>query len=101
MLFRSRVALDTTGQVGLAFPSHLTRAAILAQGLARAFDAPHHCGSLLQPVRVGDGGTICQFFFDTNHGKLVRTGQYACRGRGGSQPGANGRGGGPAGESVN
>ena len=38
-------------------------------------------------VDVGDGGTICQFHFDTNHGKLIRVKDYSCGGKDGSQTG--------------
>jgi hypothetical protein len=30
---------------------------------------------------------VCQFYFDCNHGKLVRTGEYSCDGEDGSQTG--------------
>ena len=38
-------------------------------------------------VYIGDGGTLCQFTLDRNHGKLIRTGEYACGGDDGDQTG--------------
>ena len=38
-------------------------------------------------VYIGDGGTLCQFTLDANHGKLVRTGEYPCGGDDGDQTG--------------
>ena len=40
-----------------------------------------------QRVYIGDGGTLCQFYLDTNHGKLIRVTEYSCGGKDGSQTG--------------
>lgn len=76
------ISLDTGGRIVCAQPRERPLQLQRCFSFILAVDSPD-MSMCVWVADCGDGGTLCQFFLDTNHGKLLRMGEYACGGEDG------------------